>query len=55
MTITIVRLNGDAVRIGIDAPNHVTILRGELVEADEQADTPDGVTQPGSVTEGRPA
>ena len=38
VTITVVRLHGDAVRIGIDAPNHVTILRGELVEAEKKGE-----------------
>lgn len=30
ITVTIVRLGGDKIRIGIDAPNDVLILRGEL-------------------------
>jgi len=34
--ITILSVNGDAVRIGIDAPKHVKILRAELVEAVSQ-------------------
>lgn len=29
--ITILKSNGSAVRLGIEAPNHVTILRDELV------------------------
>ena len=34
--ITVVAVNGDAVRIGIEAPKHVKILRAELVEAVSQ-------------------
>ena len=30
--ITVVRLGGDRVRLGIDAPMDVTILRGELTQ-----------------------
>ncbi|MDR1384246.1 MAG: carbon storage regulator [Planctomycetaceae bacterium] len=30
ITITIVRTGGDKVRVGIDAPNDLLILRGEL-------------------------
>jgi len=30
ITITIVRTSGDKVRVGIDAPNDVLVLRGEL-------------------------
>lgn len=32
ITITVVRLGPGAVRIGIDAPPHFEILRGELVD-----------------------
>jgi carbon storage regulator len=30
ITITIFRINGKAVRLGIEAPSNITILRGEL-------------------------
>ena len=30
ITVTIVRLGGDKIRVGIDAPSDVLILRGEL-------------------------
>lgn len=33
--ITVVKVNGDKVRIGIEAPKGVTILRAELVESNE--------------------
>ena len=35
--ITIVKVERNQVRIGIDAPDHVTILRGELLEFDDDA------------------
>jgi carbon storage regulator len=38
VTITVVAVQGNKVRIGIDAPDHVTILRGELT-ADRPAQT----------------
>lgn len=37
--ITIVRIQGDKVRIGIEAPDHVQVLRGELTEEGKQCDT----------------
>ncbi len=38
ITITVVRITSGNVRIGIDAPPHVVILRGELppLEAEER-------------------
>lgn len=35
VTITVVRLGGDKVRIGIDAPSDVLILRGELEQREK--------------------
>ena len=35
VTFTIVRIGGDRVRVGIDAPRDQAILRGELVEKQE--------------------
>ena len=37
VTITLVKINGNRVRVGIEAPRDQTIVRGELkkVEADE--------------------
>ena len=32
ITITVVRLGPGAVRIGIDAPSHFSIVRGELLD-----------------------
>ena len=37
--VTVVRLEGNQVRIGIEAPNDVRILRGELLDESE-ADAP---------------
>ena len=31
ITITVVRMKGKSVRLGIEAPNNVNVLRGELV------------------------
>ncbi len=36
ITVTIVRLGGDKIRVGIDAPDNVLILRGELEAFQEQ-------------------
>ena len=30
ISVTIVRINGNAVRIGIDAPSHLAVIRDEL-------------------------
>ena len=38
VTITVVAVQGNKVRIGIDAPEHITILRGELT-SDRPAQT----------------
>ena len=37
VTITLVKINGNQVRIGVDAPRDQTIVRGEIkkVDADE--------------------
>ncbi|WP_337173901.1 carbon storage regulator [Paludisphaera sp.] len=33
--ITVIRVEGNQVRLGIEAPGHVRILRGELVDESE--------------------
>ncbi len=38
ITVTIVRLSGDQVRLGIDAPRDVRVLREELEPHDERKD-----------------
>jgi carbon storage regulator len=30
ISVTIVRINGNAVRVGIDAPSHLAVIRDEL-------------------------
>ena len=50
VTITVVRTKGKTVRIGIEAPSEMSVLRGELVfDADEtpaaEAESKDGETQ----------
>lgn len=37
ITITVVRMSGNVVRLGIDAPTHVTIVRGELIGVTDEA------------------
>ena len=31
MTVTVVRIHGQTVKLGIEAPKHITVLRDELV------------------------
>jgi carbon storage regulator len=47
ITLTLLEIQGNRVRIGIEAPDHVTVLRGELKDLEpvvlrgsEQAGTP---------------
>lgn len=37
IVVSVVQINGNKVRISIDAPNDVRILRGELIEWTETA------------------
>ena len=37
---TIIRVAGDKVRIGIEAPSNVRVLRNELQKHDEQSEVP---------------
>ncbi|MFM8328460.1 MAG: carbon storage regulator [Pirellulaceae bacterium] len=41
IVITVVRLANDKVRIGIEAPDHIKVLRSELMDR-EEADLEDG-------------
>jgi carbon storage regulator len=36
ITVTIVRVSGDKVRLGIEAPKDIRVLRDELVPHDEE-------------------
>lgn len=40
ITVKVLRIDGGKVRIGIEAPPHVTLLRGELAEEDAAAAPP---------------
>lgn len=46
ITVTILRVKGNTVRVGIDAPRDVRVIRGELPKDGEPASdlTPPGVT-----------
>jgi carbon storage regulator len=47
ITLTVVEVRGNQVRLAFEAPDDVRILRGELVpEADEQPDDPDLKAKP---------
>jgi len=43
ITVTILSTEGGRIRIGIDAPDHIGILRGELVSDRKPADAPNVV------------
>lgn len=47
--IRIIEIQGDKIRIGVEAPQHVSILRKELVEEVQKANQ-EAVTQPGTIT-----
>lgn len=51
ITVTIMRVQGGQVRIGIDAPKHVEVLRGERAEAGDAAAAADS-TGAAAATEG---
>ena len=38
ISVTIVRINGNAVRVGINAPAHLTVIRDELKVRQKKAD-----------------
>jgi carbon storage regulator len=42
--ITVIRVEGNQVRLGIEAPGHVRILRGELIDHAEPSTTYSEVT-----------
>jgi carbon storage regulator len=44
VVITVVRINGTAVRLGVQAPAHMAVVRQEL--ADRAACQPDGASEP---------
>ena len=52
ITITVVRTKGKTVRLGIDAPAEMSVLRGELVF--DTSDVADDDDEEGPVATGRP-
>jgi len=54
ITVTVLRVQGNSVRIGIEAPNDVRILRGEL-PVDAKADFADSLETDTSLIEAAPA
>ncbi len=53
ITITVIKVKGSAVQIGIDAPNHVKILRSELAFDPPAAPVPATVPPP-ATRDGQP-
>ena len=49
VTITVVRIKGNTVRVGIEAPQEVRVVRGELAEK-EKADASSGDTHEAGAT-----
>ncbi|MCH2115512.1 MAG: carbon storage regulator [Pirellulales bacterium] len=50
ITITVLRLKGKSIRLGIEAPHNVSVIRGELqfeLPAAEAADTEDVLCEAG--------
>jgi carbon storage regulator len=45
IAVTIVRINGQGVRLGIEAPTHLVVVREELANAEVDALPGVGVTQ----------
>ena len=41
ITVTILRVQGQAVKVGIEAPNGIQVLRNDLIRLSELADTED--------------
>jgi carbon storage regulator len=50
ITVTVVQVYGNRVRVGIDAPDHVRILRGELAEWQDKAAGDDEPAEPVSLS-----
>ncbi|MEO2045046.1 MAG: carbon storage regulator [Pirellulales bacterium] len=55
ITITVLKTKGKGVRLGIEAPSHITVLRGELVfelppeETKQEADSEENAEKPATV------
>ena len=48
ITVTVVRVRGDKVRVSIDAPDQVRILRAELLGCPDEPAGGDGLAEPAS-------
>jgi carbon storage regulator CsrA len=44
ISITVVRIKGNTVRVGIEAPRDVRVIRGEVITKDEASGERDGLT-----------
>jgi carbon storage regulator len=53
ITLTVVDINGNKVRLAFDAPDHVRIMRAELVKRQEQPELSQPLPDPD--LEGKPA
>lgn len=51
VVITVLEVNGDKVRIGIDAPSHVQVHRQEVYEEVQRANAAAAATEQGSTTD----
>ena len=49
ISITVVRVNGGGVRIGIDAPPHLPVMRDELKQRIDRANAQVDLDEPSSV------
>lgn len=48
VTITVIRMKGKAIRLGIEAPQNLSVLRGELCDRDAVGQVDDGPVRPAS-------
>lgn len=48
ITLTILKIKGNSVQIGVEAPRHVRVLRSELVAQEESANDGDDSPPPNS-------
>ena len=51
ITLTVVKIKGNSVRLGIEAPRHVRVVRGELPRSSNAADDANSTADP-STSEG---
>lgn len=53
VTITVLKIKGNAVQIGIDAPNNIRVVRGELPPKPAREPSPTGAATASLATGGR--